>query len=305
MEKKDFETMRKICSNTVDALFWKASSEQKASGVSHQQQTEIMDIRITGEPLNFDVSEYVSKFAKENDIDPCRISVLGMTKGSVILKIQVNWKDRNPQLANFQVPGYEIIDVARETNRYCYQTYLETICPNDRTLEAEATQNNELPLYRNSLDEVNKIALQNGKQISEDEKQGLIALRMYTTNNVYEEINKGLRMSENDHEQYLIKWKTTIYFMEKGLHYLPVRKQTVYRGIPRKFKFPNQHQNYVLLWTAFSSASLNRNFPQNRASELGTLFIIDSISARHVQIWSKNNWSKSNWIKSFQSFKNN
>ena len=102
---------------------------------------------------------------------------------------------------------------------------------------------------------------------------------------IYGAMNKAMR----DHDRAALEfWLPLIWHVDQALLALPAYRGPLYRGIDCRFNESSYKQGLKVCWPAFSSASAQREVAEEfvKGGE-GTLFILQSLSARAISAFSK------------------
>ena len=110
-------------------------------------------------------------------------------------------------------------------------------------------------------------------------------LRQGAGDQIYGAMNKAMRLSD---APALAFWRPLLWHIDRALLALPPYRGRLYRGISLRFSELTYRSGQEVCWPAFSSASTDKSVGESFVSnDEGTLFILQSTSARSISHFSK------------------
>ncbi|CAD8201346.1 unnamed protein product [Paramecium pentaurelia] len=104
----------------------------------------------------------------------------------------------------------------------------------------------------------------------------IIAIRLYTSNLIYQKLNNDLRTSDYQ------SWKKYLKCLMEGFRHLKYYKGVAYRGIKNYQNTKIYQKGKTVQWNEVSSVSLNQKVAQNFSNNKGMIFNVELISAKDI-----------------------
>ncbi|CAD8064202.1 unnamed protein product [Paramecium sonneborni] len=134
--------------------------------------------------------------------------------------------------------------------------------------------------------DINEFIQQNLEEINGNQEQkqdyqqiplhGIIAVRLYTSNLIYQKLNSDLRISDYQ------RWKKYLKCLMEGLRHMRYYNGVAYRGVRNYQNTLDYQKGNIVQWSEVSSVSQKKQVAQHFSNQKGMIFQVELISAKDI-----------------------